>query len=147
MQIKTKYFGEVDYDESKSISFPSGFFGFEDEKSFLLMPFEGSGGTLLCFQSTVTPQLAFVAMNPFALHSEYQPVLTDDELKALDVSHSTELCFYVLCVVREPVSESKVNMRCPIALNEDTRTAMQVILESDEYHMRHKLSEFQSKGE
>ena len=64
MLVQTKYFGQVECGEEQELHFPRGLFGFEEEKSFLLLPFEGSGGSLLCFQSAVTPHLAFVAMNP-----------------------------------------------------------------------------------
>lgn len=148
MLVQTKYFGQVECGEEQELHFPRGLFGFEEEKSFLLLPFEGSGGSLLCFQSAVTPHLAFVAMNPFYLKPDYAPVLTGEELRELGVERSEELCFYALCVVRSPVADSTVNLRCPVAVNDRTGRAMQVILESGDYHMRHLLSEFGAgKGE
>lgn len=143
MQIKTKYFGEIECEEGDILHFREGLFGFEEEKQFLLLPFAGSDGTLLCFQSVVTPMLAFVAMNPFTLRPDYAPQLQASELKALKVSDSHALSFYVLCAVREPVAQSTVNLRCPVAINEDTYQAMQVILDTNEYEMRHYLSEFE----
>ena len=80
MLLQTKYFGEVDCAAEHLLRFEKGIFGFEEEKEFCLMPFEGSEGSLLCFQSVQTPQLAFVAMNPFALKPDYAPVLTGEEL-------------------------------------------------------------------
>lgn len=143
--MRTKYFGEIDCPEEDKLCFPEGLFGFEEEKEFFLLPFEGGEGALLCFQSAVTPSLAFVAMNPFSLKPDYAPVLTDKELEALGVKRSEDLCFYTLCVVREPVGDSTVNLRCPVAVNDQTRQAMQVILEEGSYHMRHLLSEFERK--
>lgn len=145
--LQTKYFGEVECAGEHLLRFEKGLFGFEEEKEFCLMPFQGSEGSLLCFQSVRTPQLAFVAMNPFSLKPDYAPVLTGEELRSLGVERSEELCFYVLCVVRDKVSESSVNLRCPIALNDHTRTAMQVILETDAYQMHHPLSEFGKRKE
>ena len=145
--MRTKYCGEIDCPEEDKLCFPEGLFGFEEEKEFFLLPFEGGEGTLLCFQSAVTPGLAFVAMNPFALKPDYAPVLTDKELEALGVERSEDLCYYTLCAVREPVGDSTVNLRCPVAVNDQTRRAMQVILEEGSYHMRHLLSEFGRKGE
>ena len=34
-------------------------------------------------------------------------------------------------------------MRCPLAINPDTRNGMQIILEDESWDMRHKLSEFE----
>ncbi len=147
MRLKTKYFGEIECKPEDELHFSEGLFGFEEEKAFFLLPFEGSEGSLLCFQSAVTPGLAFVAMNPFSLKPDYAPVLTARELKAMGVERSEELCFYALCVVRSPVGESTVNLRCPVAINDQTRRAMQVILEDGGYHMHHLLSDFGRKEE
>ncbi|MCI9156819.1 MAG: flagellar assembly protein FliW, partial [Lawsonibacter sp.] len=107
--------------------------------------FEGGEGSLLCFQSVVTPGLAFVAMNPFSLKPDYAPVLAAGELKTMGVERSEDLCFYALCVVRSPASESTVNLRCPVAVNDRTMQAMQVILGDEGYRMHHPLSEFGRK--
>ena len=145
MKLQSKYFGEIEYLDEDVISFPVGLFGFEEEHQFLLLPFEGSAGTLLCFQSIKTPALAFVAMDPFALMPDYTPVLQPNELKDLGVSDSQELGFYVLCVVKTPVADSTVNLKCPVAINPDTRVARQVILEAEAYEMRHPLNQFGSR--
>ena len=145
MKVQSKYFGEIDCEKEDILTFPAGLFGFEEEREFLLLPFEGSAATLLCFQSAVTPGLAFVAMNPFTLKPDYAPKLTPKELEAMEVERSEDLCFYTLCVVRNPVGDSTVNLRCPVAINDHTRRAVQVILEEDNYHMHHLLSEFGRK--
>lgn len=148
MLLHTKYFGEIECPEEHLFRFEKGLFGFEEEREFGLLSFEGGEGDLLCFQSVQTPQLAFVAMNPFSLKPDYAPVLRREELKELGVERSEDLCFYALCVVRSPVADSTVNLRCPVAVNDRNRRAMQVILEDASYHMRHLLSEFGSgKGE
>lgn len=142
MKLQTKYFGEIDYEAEDIITFPVGPFSFEEEHEFLLLPFEGGAGSLLCFQSIHTPALAFVAMDPFALLPGYNPVLQPQELKELGVADSQELGFYVLCVVKKPVSDSTVNLKCPVAIHPETRVARQVILETDAYEMRHPLAQF-----
>lgn len=146
MLLSTKYFGEITCDRKDILHFPSGLFGFEEERRFLLLPFHGSDGGLLCFQSADTPALAFVAMNPFHLKPDYAPILDPPTLKELGASSSQELCYYVLCVVKNPVSASTVNLRCPVVLNDQTRIAKQVILESEAYEMRHPLSQFGAGG-
>ncbi|MFI3253285.1 MAG: flagellar assembly protein FliW [Eubacteriales bacterium] len=143
MELETKYFGAVRCDEESVLHFSEGLFGFEYEKEFLLIPFEGSGESMLCFQSVHTPTLAFVAMNPFFLNKAYAPILTEKELASMGVSQSEDLCYYTLCVVKEPLSRSTVNFKCPIVINDVTRKAKQVIL--DQYEMRHLLSDFAGK--
>ena len=141
MKTKTRYFGEIDYTRDEVIEFPKGLFGFEDEQKFLLIPFSNAG-TLFSLQSVKTPELAFTLMHPFSLHAGYAPVLQAEELKTMQVEKSEELYYYVMCTVKEPVTECTVNMKCPLAINPDTRRGMQAILEDDAWEMRHKLSEF-----
>ena len=146
MQLNTKYFGQIDYTPEDVLTFPGGLFGFEEEKQFLLLPFAGSDGNMLCFQSLAVPSLAFIAMNPFSLKPDYAPILSDEELRLMGVEKSQDLCYYVMCVAREPVGESTLNLRCPVVVNPDLHRGMQVILDTGDYHMRHRLDEF-SDGE
>lgn len=141
-KLQTKYFGEIEYEAGDVLHFPEGLFGFEEEQGFLLLPFEGGG--MLCLQSVKTPALAFVALDPFALKPDYAPELERAELKAFGVEETGDLGFYVLCAVKNPVSASTVNLKCPLVVHPETREARQVIMEH--YEMRHPLAEF-SRGE
>lgn len=145
MKADTKYFGSIEFSQEDVLHFPKGLFGFEDEHEFLVLPFAGDG-MLFCLQSVSTPHLAFVAMDPFSLCPGYAPVLEEEELKELGKDKSEDLFYYTLCAVKNPVADSTVNLKCPIAINGETRQAMQVILAGDGYHMRHRLAEFRKDG-
>ena len=136
MKLQTKYFGEIDYEPAESIRFPAGMFGFDDEHDFLLLPFEGSGHSMLCLQSIATPALAFILLDPFSLCPDYTPVLRKTELELFAVEDTGALCFYVLCAVKNPVAASTVG----------TNEARQIIMETEAYDMRHPLADF-GRGE
>ena len=146
MKTKTKYFGEIEYDEEAVLTFPKGLFGFEEEQRFLLLPFSGNG-TLFSLQSLATPSLAFVVMDPFSLTGDYAPDVPDSELSVVRMEEGDPLGVYTLCVVRNPVSESTVNLKCPVVINNAKQLAVQVILEEGGYGMRHKLEEFGKQEE
>ena len=145
MLLQTKYFGQVDCPEEHVLHFPGGLFGFEEEKRFALLPFEGSGGGMLCLQSVKTPALAFVVLDPFTLKPDYEPELERAELKAFGVKEAGDLGFYVLCAVKNPVSASTVNLKCPLVIHPVTREARQIIMERCD--MRHPLAEFSRREE
>lgn len=147
MIYQTKYFGDIDCDESKLFHFSAGLPGFEEEHAFLLIPFEESGGSMYSLQSATTPALSFILMDPFTLVSDYEPELTPTELHQLGVTRWQELSFGVLCSFKTPVSKSTVNLRCPIALHLDTRQGRQIIMDSANYGMRHPISEFSRREE
>jgi len=144
LKLQSKYFGEIEYEAGDVLRFPAGLFGFEEEREFLLLPFEGSGGSMLCLQSVGTPALAFVVLDPFTLDPGYAPELEKADLEQLGVKEAGELGFYVLCAVKNPVSESTVNLKCPLVIHPETRQARQVIMER--YEMRHPLAGFR-RGE
>lgn len=144
MKTQTKYFGEIEYTKDELITFSRGLFGFDEEKAFLLLPFSEQG-TMFSLQSVATPELAFTLMHPFSLAPDYAPVLRDEELRELAVEKSEDLYYYVMCTVKSPAGESTINMKCPIAVNPDTRCGMQVILEDDAWEMRHRLAEFEKQ--
>lgn len=143
MKILTKYFGEVTIESKTTLYFKDGIFGFEDEKEFALLQFSDEDSFLLCLQSIKTPYLAFTVVNPFMFMIDYKPVLSDDELKQMQVNKSEELCFYNMCRIKKPVSDSTINLRCPIVINDSTRQAKQVIL--DNYEMRFPLSSLEKR--
>lgn len=144
MEISTKYFGDIKFDPKEILHFPSGIFGFEEEKEFLLIPFEGGDDSLLCFQSVMTASLAFVAVNPFLIYPQYAPKLQSKEISELKGEKSEDFCYYALCVVRDPIGTSTINLKCPMVINDTTRQARQIIL--DQYEMRHLLSELSANG-
>lgn len=142
MKTETKYFGLVEYEQGEVVHFPAGIPAFPEEKQFLLLPFADSGNMMLCLQSLATPMLAFVLLDPFVLFPTYAPSLQEEELKQLDVGSEEQLCFYVLCALKTHISESTVNLRCPIAINPHTLEAYQILLDTDSYGMRDPLSSF-----
>lgn len=145
MKLQTRYFGEVDYEESEVITFPDGMPGFPEEQRYLLLPFAGGENKMLCLQSLTTLDLAFVLLDPFTFCPEYHPTLEAAELQQMGVSDAEELFFYVLCVLRNPIGESTVNLRCPVVINPHTLMARQIIMGTETYGMRHPLSEFEAK--
>ncbi len=138
--MKTKYFGEVTFSRDEILTFDNGIFGFENSKKFALMNFEDGTDAMVCLQSTEDEDLAFVLMNPFFLMPDYQPEIKDSDIKALEVDKNTKgVLYYVVCVVRDSVSDSTVNFRCPIVINPETKKAVQVILENSKYSFKHPL--------
>ena len=142
MELTTRLFGTVTYEQDDVITFPKGIPSFETEREFLLLPLDGSEGGLFCLQSIATPVLSFILMDPFSLDPSYTPRLQPCERMELGVAQDEDLCYFVLCAMKRPISQSTVNLRCPIVINPDLGLGCQVILETDAYHMHYPLEEF-----
>lgn len=137
MNTNTKYFGNIDYEQPDILFLKEGLYGFEDYHSFLLIRFEADNPDLLCLQSLEDESLAFVLVNPFSVQAAYTPRPLAEDMRALELSDDSEVSYYALCVIREPLKESTVNLKCPLLINSLTRNAKQIILE--DYPLKHPL--------
>lgn len=142
MRGNTRYFGVIDYEKEDILYLPKGLFGFEDQTEYLLIRIEDNNNLLLCMQSLQDENLAFILTNPFHFDPDYQPTLSRDDMDALNLNEHSEITFYVLCVIHETISESTMNLKCPIAINPETRQARQIILEDPSYTFKHPFGEF-----
>ena len=142
MEISTKYFDKISVSEKDIIRFENGLFGFESLRDYILISFEPGSDSLMCLQSTDDSELAFILMNPFNLKKDYSPVLTDADITDLEITENTQgVFYYAVCVVKEDVSESTVNLKCPIVINPEKQTAKQLILDDERYSFRHSLQQ------
>lgn len=136
MEINTKYFGKLPFEQEEAIIFENGIFGFEDYKKYILIRFDDDKGSLLSLQSIDNENLAFVAVNPFKFIPDYAPILTEEDLKDLRANSVENLLVYNICVIKDNLGESTINLRCPIIVNAEIRLAKQVILEDSNYSFR-----------
>ena len=128
MKIDTKYYGEMDYTKDELVVFPDGLFGFSQYHDYLPLSMEEDDSSLLILQSVDEPYVAFFLIDAAALFPSYSPVLLPEELS-----------YYVICAVKKDYLDGTVNLKCPLAINPDTRKGIQVILSNADYDYRHTL--------
>ena len=144
MTIQTDY-GAVEYSPEDLITFSDGIFGFPKLTDYLLLRMgEGDDDSILLMLSVEDPNVVFVLINPFFLCPDYSPSLAPQDLDCLDVKDSGDLSYYVICVVRDEYLENTVNLKCPLAINPQTRCGIQLILENGSYEYCHRLGDFPS---
>ena len=127
------------------IEFTDGMFGFEQNTKYIPIMLEENSDAVLLLQNIDNDELSFLVMNPFILYEDYDPILSDEDYNALGTRNDEELSYYVICVIKENIGESTVNLKCPIVVNVITRKARQVILESKDYKFRHYLKDFKKE--
>ena len=145
MNINAKYFGSVSYEEADSIHIINGLIGFESHTDYLPIPFQDEDDSLISLQCLDDEKLSFILMNPFGIRDDYSPSLSDEDLRELDAKASEDLSYYVVCVMRDSVAESTVNLKAPLVVNALNRKAKQVILDQPEYTFRHTLGDMTQK--
>ena len=70
MKIATSRFGEIEVDPQQFITFKDGLPGFENLKSFTLLPVDESQ-IFTWMQSTEEPWTAFLLTDPFVFFADY----------------------------------------------------------------------------
>ncbi len=144
--MKTKYFGDIDVKDEEIITFKPGLFGFEDMTKYVLLSFldengETSEDFILCLQSAEDPELAFIVMNPFYIDPAYDPYkIPEEELQEMGLKETTKHTVCCITVVNDKFENSTVNLKCPVIINLENKTARQFILDDSDYSMRTPIS-------
>lgn len=139
MNIETKYSGETEINEGNIIQFDQGLPSFEEERSFILLPFSEESSPFYILQSTTTPGLALVIMTPFSFFSDYEVKLSDQTLEALEIENEQEVALFVVLTLKDTLDESTANLRGPIVLNTTKKKGKQIVLNESNYHTKHAL--------
>jgi len=142
MRLKTKHFGEIDYDENSVIIFDEGLPGFRDKTKFILLA-DGSEDLFHWLQSTEDEDLVFVLMDVKQVLKDYCPVIEPGQIVSLedeDIGTSSLSC-YNITVVPDDLTRMRVNLKAPVMINKKARKGKQVIASNEEYGVRHYIFE------
>ncbi|QGQ48142.1 flagellar assembly protein FliW [Metabacillus sediminilitoris] len=138
MEITTKYHGVIETDEKDILQFQNGIPGFLEEKSFVLLPLE-TDSAFWILQSTVTPELGFVTVNPFLFFKSYEFDLSENDKQFLSLKSESDVSVWTILNVKDPFEESTANLQAPIILNTKNNQAKQIILNDNRYKTKEKL--------
>ena len=144
MLVKTRFFGEVDIEDEKILTFDNGIMGFEDMKRWTLIYDieKGSEGPISWFQSLDMAELALPVINPYTVTAVYEPVVEDELLKPLGEFKDEELVtFLTITIPSEDPSKTTANFRAPILINPVNRKGMQVIVNNEDYPIKFSIYE------
>ena len=144
MLVKTRFFGEVDIEDEKILTFDNGIMGFEDMKRWTLIYDieKGSEGPISWFQLLDMAELALPVINPYTVTAVYEPVVEDELLKPLGEFKDEELVtFLTITIPSEDPSKTTANFRAPILINPVNRKGIQVIVNNEDYPIKFSIYE------
>ena len=144
MQIETTRFGSLSVDAPKMLTFPDGLPGFEGCRQFTLLPHHmaegGKGSPFVWLQSLERGDLAFLAIEPHSVFPDYAPRVPRAELDSLCLDGAAVPRLYSLLTVPQgDPSGITANLMAPILINSSAGVAKQVVLNTDQYGLRHRL--------
>lgn len=129
---QTKYDGIIEFTDDSVFVFPEGLIGFEGEISFL--PLQPPGAEpLVLLQSTITPELCFIALPVRVVDPEYQLAIVPEDLPRLGLPANRQpaigadvLCL-ALITIHDGGEGTTANLLAPVVVNLKTRRAVQCI--------------------
>lgn len=145
MHIQTTRFGALDVDERKVLTFPDGLPGFEDCRQFAVVPHHAASGDksspFVWLQSVEDAALAFLAMEPHQAFPDYAPRVPRTELESLSLADETARprLYSLLTIPQGDPCGITANLMAPLVVNPRARLAKQVVLNTDQYGLRHRL--------
>lgn len=135
MKIKTRRFGEIDIDEKKIISMPSGgMLGFPTHKRYVLLDREETR-PFCWYQSVEDPDLAMVMINPLVFKPDYavdlEPAMTEMDWKENEKAHL--VIYTVVNISDDEPPHITANLIGPVVINTHTCEAMQMVISDSPY--------------
>jgi flagellar assembly factor FliW len=144
LHVDSTRFGAFEVPEDIVLSFPHGMIGFPKHHDYVLIK-QRDDSVFLWLHSTTDASLAFPVVLPWAFYWDYEVKLSDDDLASIDVENASQIS--ILCVVNvgSDVRKGTINLFSPIVINNDNRSAKQVINTADGYSTRDRL--FKAKAD
>ena len=141
MNVETRNFGLIEIKKEQIIHFPEGLPGFNSEKRYVLLPLRDS--EFLVMQSIDKKELAFMIVPSPVVTNNYEFEIDNNIEKTLGVKSRKELAIFNIV----NTSEMTVNLKAPVIINNSLNTGIQVILEEEEYPLKHKIAVKDSENE
>ncbi len=136
MKLETKNFGTIEFENDAVITFESGLPAFEDKKQFVIIAEPDTDFYYL--QCTEDGDLSLVLIDLGGIMPNYNPLVNEEQLQELG-KIDNNLSIYNVCVIRDNIENMTINLMAPIVINNDTNKGKQVILENEEYSVKHTL--------
>jgi flagellar assembly factor FliW len=142
VKVSTTRFGDISIDETRIIEMKEGMLGFEHLKRYVLLT-QDKETPFMWFQSVDDGSLAFVVIHSFVVKDDYEPVISDSDVRLLDIPSSPapeDIVVLSTVTIRSDPFRVTANLRAPIVINAGKMLAKQVVLVEDEYPVQYPLT-------
>ena len=136
MKVQTKAYGIIDVDERQKVTFPSGLFGFETIKDYVLIDAERQ--PFLWLQSLEADHIAFILINPFLFRPDYELDIDDELVREIGINSPEEALIFSI-VTMPPSGAMTANLQGPLIINKKTRIGKQGILTDPRWKTKHDI--------
>jgi len=138
VKINTTRFGELIVDKKDFIKFEDGILGFEHLKKFFIVD-PGDQTLILWLQSATDPSTAFPIIEPKIFNPNYVVKLLPAELASLKLESLQDATIYTILTIPSDISQMSANLKAPIAINNQTKMARQIVLQDSKLEVRFEM--------
>lgn len=130
MQLITKNFGQINFDENQVITFDCPLSGLPNSTKYIIL---SKDEDLLFFwlQSVDEPSLCLCMIDMFKIMPDYNPEVAEFKLMALGDVNFDDIKTYNIVVIPENIKDMSVNLLAPVVINEKTKKGAQLITSND----------------
>lgn len=138
MIIKTGRFGQLVINEEEVIQVPTGILGFPEYTKYCLV--DPSDDTLILWlQSLENPSIALPLLEPKIFKPDYTARLSASELRELKLENINQSAVFSILTIPEDATLMTANLKAPLVLNLKEKVAKQVVLQENEYSIKHPM--------
>ncbi|MBN2853892.1 MAG: flagellar assembly protein FliW [Clostridia bacterium] len=144
MKLKTLVVEEkIAINKDDIITFEKGLYGFESIKNYIIIdnqenPFKWLHAT--------DDEVCFVILDPRHVDESYDFEVDDQMLHFLGADETTEFLLFCIVVIPEEIKDMTINLKSPIIINKSNNKAIQLILDEEQYAVKHKIVSEIMKG-
>lgn len=120
----------------ETYTFHKGIPGFEELKSFDLQQHDE---VFSLFSSVEEPAAAFVTVNPFDFHPEYEFELSPENVEDLGVINPSDVAVRCIVTLHADIQNATANLLAPIVFNKQKKLGKQIVLQNTDYKTKHAL--------
>lgn len=146
MELKTRFFGDINVDKGKIIKFDNAIPGFPENKNYIIVSDKDEPDSLFCWlQSVDDGMISFVLVDTLKVLPKYNPMVEEDELDILGDFELEDLLIYNIAVIPEDPNKTTINLKAPIIINQKTQKGKQIIVNNEDYPIRYYIIEDMKK--
>jgi flagellar assembly factor FliW len=136
--VKTGRFGQLTVGDDEKIRIPNGLLGFPEYTEFCLVD-PGDDTLILWLQSLQNPEIAFPLLEPKIFKPDYATRLSAAELRELKLENVNQSAVFSILTIPEDVTQMTANLKAPLVINLKEQLARQVVLQENEYGIKHAM--------
>ncbi len=132
-------FGPITVDREKVINFVRGIPGFDGLRRYILIDHDAEG-RFKWLQSIDDPGTAFLLTDPSLFRPGYAVPLRKGDAAPLGLVDPSSMAVLVMVTVSGEEKQVSLNLKGPLVFNQSNMSAMQCIVDRDDYPARFHIS-------